>query len=261
MNKKSVSIVISCYNEEANLKRGVIGEMMDFLAPQKFTWEVVICNDGSTDNSFELLKSLTKNLSNFRIYDLPHGGKPSGIWGGIQRAKYPIVLFTDMDQSTPLSELPKLLDCFDQDYDVAIGSRGSSREGNSLVRKIGSAVFLSVRRLILLPNIVDTQCGFKAMKTNVAKKVFPLLQFFKDKKPKLGWKVTAYDVELLFITRKFGYKIKEVPVLWKNEDTSTTKGEVNARYRKESVEMAKQITRVFLNNLEGKYDLPSKSKN
>lgn len=252
--KNKISIVIPCYNEENNIKRGVLEEVASFLKKQSFVWEVIICNDESTDNSLKLVKDFVSKNPGFRVLDLPHGGKPSAVWGGIQSAKYPFVLFTDMDQSTPLGEINKLLPYFDKKYDVVIGSRGLVREGNSLLRKIGGPVFLFLRRLVLLSSIIDTQCGFKAFKTDVAKALFPNLQFFKDKSQKIGWRVSAFDVELLFMAQKWGYKIKEVLVEWKNEDTSTTKGDDIARFQKESKQMIQEILRVKLNDLKGAYE-------
>jgi len=251
---KSISVIIPCYNEENNLKNGVLNEVYDFLKTQQFTWEVIICNDESTDNSLKLVKEFVSKHQGFRVLNLPHGGKPSAVWGGIKDAQYPITLFTDMDQSTPLKELTKLLPFFDQDYDVVIGSRGISREGNSIIRKIMARGFLFGRRLVLLPKIIDTQCGFKAIKTDLAKKIFPNLQFFKDKSDKKGWRVSAFDVELLFMTQKWGYKIKEVEVNWKNEDLSTTKGDDGTRFKKESKQMLQEIFRVVKNNIQGVYD-------
>jgi len=251
---KSISIIIPCYNEENNIKKGVLNEVYDFLKTQEYEWEVVIANDESNDNSLELIKDFVSKHKNFKIIDLPHGGKPSAVWGGIQAAKYPLILFTDMDQSTPLKELNKLLPYFDKGFDVVIGSRGLSREGNSFIRKIGGPIFLFLRRMVLLPSIIDTQCGFKAFRTEVAKKTFPNLQFFKDKSNKSGWRVSAFDVELLFMTQKWGYKIKEVPVKWSNEDVSITKGDLNARFKKESKQMIEEIIRVKKNDLQGIYD-------
>ena len=182
-----ISIVIPCYNEENNLKRGVLDEVNQFLTKQKFKWEVLVCNDESTDNSLKLVKKFVANHPGFRVLDLPHGGKPSAVWGGIQQAKYPIVLFTDMDQSTPLKESLKLLPFFDQGYDIVIGSRGAVRQGASFIRQLMAKGFLFGRRLFLLRDIVDTQCGFKALKTDLAKKIFPELQFFKEKSNNSGW--------------------------------------------------------------------------
>lgn len=254
MKNKSISIIIPCYNEEDNLKRGVLLEVANFLKTQKFKWEVIICNDESTDNSLDLVKKFVSKNKGFRVLDLPHGGKPAAVWSGIKDAKFPLVLFTDMDQSTPLKEINKLLPFFDQEYDIVIGSRGGSREGNSFIRKLMAKGFLFLRRLIILPNIIDTQCGFKSFKTDVAKKLFPNLQFFKEKSPKTGWRVSAFDVELLFMAQKWGYKIKEVEVEWKNEDISTTKGDNIVRFKKESIQMMQEILRVKRNDFQGIYD-------
>jgi len=252
-NRKSISIVIPCYNEEDNLKKGVLKQVYKFLCQAQFTWEVIICNDESTDNSLKICRAFTKKHPGFRVLNLTHGGKPSAVWGGIKAAKYPLVLFTDMDQSTPLSEINKLLPYFDQNYDVVIGSRGSTRHGTSLVRKIMSAGFLTIRRLILLPKISDTQCGFKALKTEVARHLFPHLQFFRQKTA-TGWRVSAFDIELLFMARLWGYKTKEVEVNWQNRDISTTKGDNTARFKRESQQMAREILRVKINHLKGFYD-------
>ncbi|MGI5841555.1 MAG: glycosyltransferase [Patescibacteria group bacterium] len=251
---KKISIVIPCYNEENNLKRGVLKEVYDFLSKQKYIWEVIICNDESTDNSLKIAQEFASKHKNFRVLDLPHGGKPSAVWGGIKEARYPLVLFTDMDQSTPLKELNKLLIFFDKDFDIVIGSRGTQREGNSLTRKLMSRAFLTFRKTVLLGNITDTQCGFKAFKTDIARKLFPKLQFFQDKENKSGWRVSAFDVELLFMAQKWGYKIKEVEVDWKNEDVSTTKGDNAARFKKESKQMIQEIIRVKTNDFKGIYD-------
>ena len=122
---KSISIIIPCYNEENNLKKGVLNEVSDFLKTQKFQWEVIICNDESTDKSLKLVKDFASKHKGFRVLDLPHGGKPSAVWGGIQEAKYPIILFTDMDQSTPLKELTKLLPFFTNSYPLCEVERQS----------------------------------------------------------------------------------------------------------------------------------------
>jgi glycosyltransferase involved in cell wall biosynthesis len=255
MNKPAISIVIPCYNEENNLKRGVLNEIIDFLKTVSFNWEVIICNDASTDNSLSIASDFVRHNPGFSVIDLPHGGKPSAVWGGIQKAKYPLVLFTDMDQSTPLKEVLKLFPYFPE-YDIVIGSRGVIRQGNSLVRKIGGPLFLTFRRLILLPGIIDTQCGFKMLTTSVARKIFPRLEYFSDKSAKSGWRVSSFDVELLFMAQKWGFKIKEVTVDWRNEDTSNTKGDSNDRYKKESIQMLKEIIRVKTNDLKGKYATP-----
>ncbi|MBP9817643.1 glycosyltransferase [Candidatus Shapirobacteria bacterium] len=255
MTKPAVSIVMSCYNETKNLERGVLQEIEGFFKTQNYDWEVVITDDISTDSSLNLLQKFAKSHPNFHIYKLNQkGGKPGGIWNSIQHASYPIVLMTDIDQSTPISEITKLYPFFDQGYDVVIGSRGIGREGNSFLRKIGGPIFLTLRRLVLLRNIVDTQCGFKMLRLKTAKNLFPNLEVFKNMIQHPGWRVTAFDVELLFMAQKRGYKIKEVVVDWRNEDTSDTKGDSVKRYQKESVQMIQEIIRVKKNDLRGLYD-------
>lgn len=250
----SISVIIPCYNEEANLKRGVLNEVSKYLTKQSYQWEVIICNDKSTDNSLSLAKQFSQSHPKFKVLDLSKGGKAGAIWGGIQNAKYEVVLFTDMDQSTPITELSKLLPYFEQKYDVVIGSRGHHRDGNSLLRKLGARVFRELRNLFLHTNIIDTQCGFKAMKTSLAKKIFPKLAVIKNIQNQTVWRVTAYDVEMLLIAQKLGYKIKEVEVDWRNEDTSITKGDPNIRYLNESKEMVQEVLRIYLNKLKGVYD-------
>jgi len=249
-NRIFLSIVIPCYNEVENLQRGVLDEVDDFLKKQKFTWEVIISDDGSTDDSRDLIRKMIKNKKGFRLIENEHGGKPLAVWGGIKNAQGEYVLFTDMDQSTPIKELLRLLPFFG-DYQVVIGSRGRERENFSLLRQFGSTVFRLIRRLLLLRNVNDTQCGFKAFRSDVAKKIFPMLQFFRQEKEVAGWKVTSFDVELLFIAEKFGYKIKEVPVEWRDRDVAKGK---KKSYLRESKEMLGQIVRVKLNDLRGLYN-------
>ena len=254
--KPYISIVIPCWNEEKNLQSGALDEVHQYLSRQDYSWQVVIVNDGSTDNSKNLIERFIQDKPGFAIYDIPHGGKPAAVWAGIQKASGEIILFTDMDQSTPIEELSKLLPWYEADLDVVIGSRGSEREGFSITRRLGSFVFRNFRRLFLLRSISDTQCGFKSCRREVALKVFPHLQFFKQKDKPAGWKVSAYDVELLYLIEKAGYRTKEVEVRWWNRDQSDTKGQGSelSRYLKESVEMAQEIARVKVNQLKGLYD-------
>ncbi len=251
-----VSIIIPCWNEEKNLERGVLGEVCDYLAGQSFTWEAIIVDDGSSDNSRALVAEFIRDKPGFSHLAIPHGGKPAAIWAGIQAARGEAVLFTDMDQSTPLKELNKLLAWYEQGFDVVIGSRGNSRQGTSPVRKVGSVVFHALRGLFLLREINDTQCGFKLARREAVLRVFPRLQHLREQDRPTGWKVTAYDVELLFLLQKAGCRIKEVAVDWRNRDCSDTKGPSGelARYLHESVEMIQEVMRIKLNQWRGVYD-------
>lgn len=250
--KKKLSVVISNYNEKGNLHRGVLEQMYSYLKTASYTWEVIINDDGSTDGGDKIIADFVKNNSGFKLIKSNHGGKAAGIWNAIQKAEGEIVLFTDMDQSTPLKEVEKLLPWFDDNYQVVFGSRGKMRKNFPFTRQITSWGFRVFRGLFLLHDVVDTQCGFKALKTEVAKKIFPVLQIIKSPKSvSKGWTVSAFDVELLFLAEKNGYNLKEVDVNWRDEDTSTGKGK---NFINESLDMLKQIARVKINDLQGKYD-------
>lgn len=250
-----LSVVIPCYNEARNLEKGVLDEVDQYLVRQSYPWEVIIVNDESTDDSRRLVEAFISERPRFSLVNILHGGKPAAVWAGIQQARGSVVLFTDMDQSTPISELDKLLPWYDAGFQVVIGSRGATREGFSVVRKLGSFIFRTLRSLFLLRGINDTQCGFKTCRREAALHAFPKLQFFKQESRPTGWKVSAYDVELLYLLEKAGYTIKEVEVTWLNRDVSDTKGQQGnlARYMRESVDMAREVYRVKRNELRGMY--------
>ena len=249
--KTFLSVVIPCYNEEANLGKGVLNQVANYLKKQSFTWEVIISDDGSTDNSKKLVDQFVKKHPGFILLRNRHGGKPYAVWQGIKKARGEIVLFTDMDQSTPIKEVAKLLPYFDQGFEVVIGSRGTKRKGAPLYRQLAALVFLSLRRALLLPNIRDTQCGFKAFKTKLAQELFPKLSVLENWQQASGWRVTAFDVELLYLAQKAGCKIKEVEVIWQDEDIATGK---NKSFIKESRQMLEQIVNVKKNDWRGKYE-------
>jgi len=247
-----VSVLIPNYNEAENVKRGVLTDIATYLAKQSYVSEIIISDDGSTDASIELIKEFVSVHKNARLLLNEHAGKPYALRAGIKSAKGKFVLLTDMDQSTPIAELGKLLPWTDKGYQVVIGSRGVKRADASPIRKLASIIFLLIRRLILLSEIKDTQCGFKLIESTVAKQVFVHMRLFGRANKADGWKVTAYDVELLHIAKKLGSKIKEVRVVWKNEDTATGK---SRNFVKESLEMLFEIMRVRANDMRGKYDL------
>ena len=247
--KPFLSVIIPCYNEEKNLKRGALDEVEAYLKKQSFESEVIIVDDGSIDNSRDFVKKYLPNHPRFKLLENKHVGKPLTIRFGVKKANGGIILFTDMDQSTPINEFDKFLPFFKKGFEVVIGSRGQKRTGYSLIRIIGANVFRLIRQGLLLKNIIDTQCGFKAFKSEVAKDLFSRLLIFKEVKKTKGWKVGAFDVELLFIAQKRGYQIAEAVVNWEDKDLVKKK-----KYFKESKEMLTEILRVKLNDLRGKYD-------
>lgn len=249
--KPQVTILIPNYNEIENVKRGVLEVIAKYLKTQDFTWEVLISDDGSTDASVLVIKEFIAKHSGFKLIYNQHAGKPYALRSGIAQAQGEYVLLTDMDQSTPITELGKLLPWTTKGFPVVIGSRGAKRTDSSMFRQLASITFLLVRRIILLPEIKDTQCGFKLVKTDLLAKIFSKMRLFGRVNNAVGWKVTAYDVELLHLAKKMKAKIKEVPVIWKNEDASLGK---SRNFIKESIEMLFEILRVRINDMLGKYN-------
>ena len=245
-----LSVVIPCYNEEKNLKRGVLDEIEKYLKKQDFSSEVIISDDGSTDGSLKFLDKYIKYHPRFKLLRNRHAGKPYALKAGLKSVKGEIILFTDMDQSAPITELRKLLPYFKENYKVVIGSRGLTRKNFPLYRQLASVIFRFLRQGLLLREIVDTQCGFKAFEREVAREIFSKLTIFKEEKKVKGWRVTAYDVEALFIAKKLSFRIKEVPVNWEDKDVARGK---QKNFIKESWEMFTEILRVRLNDLKGKY--------
>jgi dolichyl-phosphate beta-glucosyltransferase len=243
-----LSIVIPCYNEVENIQYGVLNEVFSYLNTVGFQWELLIADDGSIDGSKELVKQLVAGQSNAFLLENGHGGKPAAILAGIQKARGEYLLFTDMDQSTPLIELDKLIPYF-HGFDVIIGSR-QERKNFPFYRKLGSALFRLIRRALILKEIKDTQCGFKVIRTKLARQLFPQLQFFQKQTAVVGWKVTAFDVELLYLAKKNGNLIKEVAVDWEDRDRT---GGKEKSYFKESSEMLTQVLKVKYNDLRGLY--------
>lgn len=258
MKEPFLSVVIPSYNETENLKRGVLQEVADYLKKQDYSYEVIVSDDGSpAKESRELAKDFCDKTDNFIYLQNEHAGKPFAVWSGIQKAKGKVVLFTDMDQSTPIDQVAKLIPYYEKGYEVVIGSRGSDRKNSTLFRKLASTVFREVRRTLLLRKIIDTQAGFKLFKREVALELFPLLQIIRQGAEKnSGWNVTAFDVELLYAAERRGYKIAEVTVEWENTDQSmeTKKSSNKGKFVKESMEMFKEIFRVKKNAMAGMYD-------
>lgn len=249
-SKILLSVVIPCYNEVANLKRDVLEEVATFLQKQPYLWEVIISDDGSNDQSVVFIKDFIKNHPGFRLIENLHQGKPFALRSGVEKANGQYTLITDMDQSTPLNQAEKLLPWFKKNYQIVIGSRGGDRLNFPLYRRLASAVFRAFRKSLILKELVDTQCGFKAFITEVGQKIFAKMTIFKNTARASGWRVTAYDVEFLFIAKKMGYQTKEVFIDWQDKNVGQKK---LSSFLKESQEMAKEIIRVKINEMKGFY--------
>jgi glycosyltransferase involved in cell wall biosynthesis len=247
MEKIYLSVVIPAYNEEENIKLGVLDSVWKYLSKQKYSWEVLIVDDGSTDETANLVSQFTKKHPGFNLLKEPHRGKGGTVIAGMLAARGEIVVFTDMDQATPIDQLVKVLPKFKESYDLVIGSR-AGRKGAPLLRKMMAYGFALLRTIILRLPYKDTQCGFKAFKKSAAKKIFKKMKVFNERKKSNQAGVTAgFDLELLYLARKLGLKVAEVPVVWRH------KGTERVNPLRDSWEGFRDLMKVRVNALLGKY--------
>lgn len=242
-----LSVVVPAYNEENNLKRGVLGTVRDFLENKGLDYEVIVVDDGSSDQSVELIKKYTANKKNFRLIQNPHGGKANTVMTGMLEAMGDVILFTDMDQATPIDQLEKFIPKFEEGFDIVIGSR-QGRKGAPFIRKLSAWGFSVLRGLILGLPFKDTQCGFKAFSKESADKIMPKIKNEWGVVHFKGGAVNAgFDVELLYLAKKYGFKIAEVPVEWKYVDTE------RVQVVKDAMAAIYDMFRIRWNDLMGKY--------
>ncbi|OGH39264.1 MAG: hypothetical protein A3B44_03055 [Candidatus Levybacteria bacterium RIFCSPLOWO2_01_FULL_38_21] len=250
MNKIFLSVVIPSYNERANLQKGVLDKVEHYLSKQKYTWEVIVVDDGSTDGSVEFVEKFVKDNPKFNLIKNNHTGKAGAVTKGVLSSNAEFILFTDMDQATPIEEIGKLLPFLQKGYDVVIGSRNSKRKGAPWTRLVMARGMMVLRTILVgISGISDTQCGFKVFRNTVAKKlfkkVFDINNGFKEIS---GSKVSAgFDVELLYLAQKMGYKIKEVPVNWLYVETRRVSP------LKDSIDGLFDLFKIKMNSIKGIY--------
>jgi glycosyltransferase involved in cell wall biosynthesis len=250
VKKLFLSVIIPCYDEMANLQKGVLDKVKHFLDKKKFPYEVIIVDDGSKDGSIEFLRHFIKENPNFKLIQNPHFGKAGAVSTGILKSEGEYALFTDMDQATPIEELDKLMPYFEKGYDIVIGSRNSTRKGAPWTRVLMAKGMIFLRSAIIgLKGIKDTQCGFKMFKHDAGQRIFSSLSKFHNGFHAVnGSNVAAgFDVELLYLAQTYGYKIKEVPVSWLYVETRRV-NPVN-----DSIEGVRSLLTIKKNALTGKY--------
>ncbi|OHE55641.1 MAG: hypothetical protein A2Z47_00195 [Thermodesulfovibrio sp. RBG_19FT_COMBO_42_12] len=218
MDKKykepSLSIVIPAYNEEAVIKN-TLDRAGKYLEGRYPPYEIIVVCDGCKDNTARLAEEAGKANHRIRVLDRKTNmGKGFSVRQGCLEAKGKYIIFTDADLSTPIDEIEKLLKWLEEGYDIAIGSRGLSESDIQIrqpwYRETMGKIFNLFVQAIAIRGISDTQCGFKGFKRDVAKDVF-------KRQTINGF---GFDVELLYIARRLGYSIKEVPVRWLNRQAS-----------------------------------------
>jgi len=246
-----LSVVVPAYNEETRLPQTLI-EVTAYLKIQGYSWEIVVVDDGSLDRTAEVVEDFIREYPGVSLLRKEHRGKASAITSGLFAAKGEIVLFCDADLSVPIQELDKVLPLFNDGYDIVIGSRempGARRYGEPYYRHIMGRVFNYLVTLLAVRGFRDTQCGFKALRASVAQSLFRLMKLYRaDGVPIKGPMVTGFDVELLFLAKKQGYRTAEVPVQWYYAAGSKVDP------LRDTFRMLGDILRVRMNDLSGKYN-------
>lgn len=245
-----LSVIIPAYNEATNLSKGVLDELFSYLQKQEYTWEVVISDDGSTDGSLKHLETLAQQYPQMRVLKNTHAGKAAAVTSGMLAATGEWRLFTDFDQSTPISEVSKLLSRAKQGFDVVIGSRemiGAKRDKEPWYRHLMGRGFNLFVQMFAVPGILDTQCGFKLFSQKAAEELFPKLYIYGKQARFRDAFTGAFDVELLFLALKHGFGIREVPIRWHHMHTDRVSP------IKDSLRMFRDLLRIRFASLRGKY--------
>jgi glycosyltransferase involved in cell wall biosynthesis len=254
--KPYLSVVIPAYNEEKRLP-GTLATVLAYLEKQSYSVEVIIVDDGSADDTAGIVqrsmaeRSEQPNNCELKLIASEHRGKGYTVRRGMLASKGEYVLFSDADFSTPIVDVLKLLQWLEQGYDVAVGSREGQeahRYGEPFYRHLMGRVFNRLVRFVTGANMQDTQCGFKAFRREACHDLFCRLKLYGDNARTVkGAMVTGFDVEVLFLARKRGYKLKEVPVSWYYVGGSKVSP------LKDSIRMLRDIIQVKLNDLRGLY--------
>jgi len=212
-----LSVIIPAYNEENRIGQ-TITKICGYLAQQDYLSEIIVVNDGSTDDTFEKASEALKGMERSQVLSrLRNFGKGYSVREGVIVAKGQCILFSDSDLSTPIEELDKFLPWLEKGFDVVIGSRALPDSDiqirQSLVRESMGKMFNVFVQMLVMKGIKDTQCGFKLFRREAVMDIFP----------RVKTKGFSFDVEVLLLSRKLGYRIKEIPVIWRNSPESKVK--------------------------------------
>ncbi len=242
MRNVSYSIVIPAYNEGPRL-RVTLEKVLGYVREREWNTEVIVVNDGSRDNTVEIVREFAEKDPIVRLVENPgNRGKGYSVRNGMLNAQGEIILFSDADLSSPIEEMPKLLEALAAGADIAIGSRWLRAElqtqRQSLHRQLFGRIFNLLQRMILGLRFKDTQCGFKAFTRRAAHAIFPLQRIER-------W---GFDPEILFLARKFGFRVQEVPVTWGHI------GGTRIHPLIDGSRMFQELVHIRWNDLTGKYD-------
>lgn len=212
MTTPHLSIIVPAYNEEQRLPH-TLEEIFAFLNDQSYQAEVLVIENGSDDRTFEIAQKFAERHKNLYVYPENQPGKGNAVRRGMLEARGEYRFFCDADLSMPIAEVNNFLPPALEEFDIAIASReipGAVRHGEPEYRHLTGRVFNTLIRFLVLPELQDTQCGFKCFRAEIAQELFSYQTL-------TGW---SFDVEILFVAHKKGYRIREIPINWYfNPDT------------------------------------------
>ena len=212
MAKPFLSVIVPAYNEERRIGP-TLEKLVGYLTSRPFQWEVLVVDNGSDDATATVVESWASEIPQVRLESLPTAGKGLAVRHGMLRAEGKLRFMCDADMSMPVEHLDDFLDRMGEGYDIVIGSRqteGARRFDEPLVRHLMGRVFNRVVRLVAVGGFEDTQCGFKMFRGELADEIFPLQRA-------TGF---GFDVEVLFIAKRRGASILEMPIDWHHEPSS-----------------------------------------
>lgn len=239
MSEPYLSIIVPAYNEEQRLPRTL--ETLDaFITAQPYSVELLVVENGSSDRTLELAQSAAARYPWLRVLHEEQSGKGLAVKRGMLSARGEYRFICDADLSMPVAEINHFLPPALTGVDVAIGSReapGAVRYNEPMHRHFIGRAFNLLVKMIVLPGLEDTQCGFKCFRAEIAEAVFP-------HQTMTGW---AFDVEVLFIARRMGFIVQEVPISWYYGRGS------RIHVLRDSVRMALDLLRIRWRAMRGVY--------
>jgi dolichyl-phosphate beta-glucosyltransferase len=208
------SLVVPAYNERARIG-ATLEQMLEHVRAQRWSAEIVVVNDGSRDDTASFVGQFAAEHPEVRLIENPgNQGKGYAVRNGMLNARGKVLLFTDADLSSPITEASKLFAALEKGADVAIGSRwldpSLQFQRQSLKRQVMSRAFNLFTRAVLTFPYHDTQCGFKAFTRSAAEMIFPLQRIKR-------W---GFDAEIIYLAHHMKLKVAEVPVAWGHDEGS-----------------------------------------
>lgn len=235
-----LSVVVPAFNEAQRIG-GTLDELQRWLCGSSLEWEVRVVDDGSEDETVGIVERVAQKDTRIVVQREPHRGKGGTVRAGLLAARGALRFMCDADLSMPVHELSRFLDVVPAHYDIALGSRqgaNATRIGEPWHRHAMGRAFNALVRGSVLPDISDSQCGFKLFTARAAEAIFSKARIH-------GW---AFDVEALFIARLQGWRVAEVPIEWHyRADSRVSLGS-------DSFRMARDLWRIRANARKGLYD-------